>query len=110
MQVRFTFLFLVAGFLARSRACAQTQPLLKEMDAAPLVLIGGTILPFPDATPIPNGVVVIESGKITAFGRSGAVIPPSNAATLDCRGDTIVAGFWNCHVHFTERKWADVAH
>jgi imidazolonepropionase-like amidohydrolase len=110
MQVRFTFLFLVAGFLVRSRACAEIKPLLKEMDAAPLVLIGGSILPFPDATPIPDGVIVIESGKITAFGRSGAVIPPSNAATLDCRGDTIVAGFWNCHVHFTERKWADAAH
>ncbi len=110
MQLRFTFLVLVASFLVLSPAGAETDPLLKETDKAPLVLTGETILPFPDATPIPGGVIVIESGKIAAFGRSGAVIPPSNAATLDCRGDTIVAGFWNCHVHFTEPKWADAAH
>jgi imidazolonepropionase-like amidohydrolase len=110
MQVRFTLLFLVVGFLARSRACAETNPLLEEIDAAPLVLTGETILPFPDAAPIPDGAIVIESGRITALGRSGAVVPPPNAEMLDCRGDTIVAGFWNCHVHFTERRWVDAEH
>ncbi|HJZ98810.1 MAG TPA: amidohydrolase family protein, partial [Candidatus Solibacter sp.] len=32
---------------------------------------------------------------------------PANAQRLDCAGLTITAGFWNSHVHFTERKWAD---
>jgi hypothetical protein len=28
---------------------------------------------------------------------------------LDCSGLTITAGFWNSHVHFFERKWANAA-
>jgi imidazolonepropionase-like amidohydrolase len=32
---------------------------------------------------------------------------PKNAQQLDCTGLTITAGFWNSHVHFFERKWAN---
>jgi imidazolonepropionase-like amidohydrolase len=28
---------------------------------------------------------------------------------LDCRGLTVTAAFWNSHVHFFERKWANAA-
>lgn len=102
MRNRFTFLFLAAAIPGLFPAQAA--------EAAPLVLVGATLLTSPEAAPVPDGVIVIESGKITAVGPRGAVNPPANAATLDCRGDTIVAGFWNCHVHFTEAKWADAAH
>ncbi len=34
---------------------------------------------------------------------------PANAKVIDCAGLTITAGFWNSHVHFFERKWADAA-
>jgi len=34
---------------------------------------------------------------------------PETAHVLDCFGLTITAGLWNSHVHFFERKWADVA-
>ena len=30
---------------------------------------------------------------------------PSDARVIDCTGKTIVAGFWNSHVHFTEAVW-----
>src|SRR5438552_713223 len=68
-------------------------------------LVGGTIYVSPTDEPIRNGAVVIEGGKIAAVTRS----LPRNAETLDCSGLTITAGFWNSHVHFFERKWADVA-
>ncbi|MGH9838951.1 MAG: amidohydrolase family protein [Blastocatellia bacterium] len=74
-----------------------------------LVLTGGTIYPGPTESPITNGVVVIRDGKIAAVGRRGSVRVPSGARTLDCAGRTIIAGFWNSHVHFFERKWADAA-
>jgi imidazolonepropionase-like amidohydrolase len=32
---------------------------------------------------------------------------PRDVRTLDCTGLTVTAGFWNSHVHFMERKWAD---
>jgi imidazolonepropionase-like amidohydrolase len=34
---------------------------------------------------------------------------PKGTPVLDCRGGTITAGFWNSHVHFFERKWANAA-
>ncbi len=70
-------------------------------------LTGGTIYTSPSESPIANGVVVIRDGKIAAVGRSGSVLIPSGLATLDCSGLTVTAGFWNSHVHFFERKWAD---
>jgi imidazolonepropionase-like amidohydrolase len=67
--------------------------------------VGGTIYADPAAEPIRNGVVLIERDTITAVG--GDV--PANANVIDCSGLTITAGFWNSHVHFFERKWANAA-
>jgi imidazolonepropionase-like amidohydrolase len=71
-----------------------------------LALAGGTIHPSPDAEPIPRGVILIRGGKIAAAGTRAAVHVPASARVLDCSGSTILAGFWNSHVHFFERKWA----
>jgi imidazolonepropionase-like amidohydrolase len=72
-----------------------------------LALVGGTIYPSPNQDPIRDGIVVVEDGRIAAVGRRGAVRVPQGARTLDCAGLTIAAGFWNSHVHFLQRKWAD---
>jgi imidazolonepropionase-like amidohydrolase len=77
--------------------------------AAQLVLTGGTIYTNPTSEAIANGVVVIRDGKIAAAGRRESVRIPEAATKLDCTGLTIVAGFWNSHVHFFQRKWADAA-
>jgi imidazolonepropionase-like amidohydrolase len=34
---------------------------------------------------------------------------PAGAEVVDCSGATVTAGFWNSHVHLTERKWSDAA-
>ena len=74
-----------------------------------LALAGGTIYVSPTEEPIPDGVVLINDGKIAAVGTRGQVKIPQSAQLVDCTGRTITAGFWNSHVHFMERKWADVA-
>ena len=78
-----------------------------------LALVGGTIHADPTAAPIADGVVLIQAGKISAVGSSaGSRAPvklPPTVPTLDCAGGAITAGFWNSHMHFFERKWADVA-
>ena len=87
-------------------------PMAGQTRSAPdgqLVLTGGTIYASPTESPITNGVVVIRDGKIAAVGRRGSARVPNGVATLDCSGLTITAGFWNSHVHFFERKWADAA-
>jgi len=74
-----------------------------------LALVGGTIYTSPADAPMSNGVVLIQDGRIAAVGQRNAVQIPQGTKTLDCSGLTIAAGFWNSHVHFLERKWADAA-
>lgn len=74
-----------------------------------LALVGGTVYPSPDATPIPEGVVLISSGRISAVGPRSEVEIPAGATVLDTSGQTLLAGFWNSHVHFTEPWGQDAA-
>ncbi len=74
-----------------------------------LALVGGTIYASPTEEPIKNGVVLIRRGKISAVGSRALLQVPSSFRSLNCSGLTITAGFWNSHVHFFERKWADAA-
>jgi len=74
-----------------------------------LALVGAKIYPSPAAPPIADGVVIIEDGRIAAVGEKRRVRIPDNTSVIDCTGLTLVAGFWNSHVHFTEAKWEDAA-
>ena len=64
-------------------------------------LVGGRVLPSPQAAAIPDGVVLIEGTTITAVGPRAAVRAPEGATVVDCTGGTVTSGFWNSHVHFT---------
>jgi imidazolonepropionase-like amidohydrolase len=74
-----------------------------------LALVGATIYVSPTEEPIRDGVVLIQGMKIAAVGSRARVQVPQTARALDCSGLTITAGFWNSHVHFFERKWANAA-
>ncbi len=74
-----------------------------------IALVGGTVYPSPTEAPIPNGVVLIDAGKVASVGIRSSVRLPPGIDIVDCSGLTITAGFWNSHVHFLERKWADAA-
>jgi imidazolonepropionase-like amidohydrolase len=79
------------------------------MDILTLALVGGTVWTSPSEEPLRNATVVIEGGKIAAVGPASRVKIPAGAQKIDCSGLTVTAGFWNNHVHFNERKWADAA-
>lgn len=74
-----------------------------------LALVGGTIFLTATTAPIVNGVVLIQDDKISAVGAKASLRIPPAFQVLDCSGKTITAGFWNSHVHFFERKWANAA-
>ena len=78
--------------------------------AETLVLKGGTLVGSPDAAPLADAVVVTTDGVIRAAGRASEVQIPDGAHVLDCTGKTIVAGFWNSHVHLTQAVWRGAAH
>ncbi len=69
-----------------------------------LVLRGGRVIPQPGAEPQP-ATVLIDGDTIAQVGASLEI--PATARLVDCGRCTILAGFWNSHVHFFERKWAD---
>ena len=72
-------------------------------------LVGATIYVSPTETPIRDGVALIQGEKIVSVGARAQMQFPETAHVLDCFGLIITAGLWNSHVHFFERKWADVA-
>ena len=64
-------------------------------------LVGGRVLPSPQAAAIPDGVVLIEGTTITAVGSRATLRAPEGATVVDCTGGTLTSRFWNSHVHFT---------
>ncbi|MDH2382097.1 amidohydrolase family protein [Bradyrhizobium sp. CER78] len=87
-------LFLIGSAVASVAAHAET-----------VVLRGGTLYASADAAALPDAVIVISDGVISAVGKTGDVKAPADARVIDCSGKTVVAGFWNSHVHFTEHVW-----
>jgi imidazolonepropionase-like amidohydrolase len=66
--------------------------------AAPLAFVGATVYPV-GAEPIPDGVVLVEAGKIVAVGSRAQVTLPAGAETLDVSGKVIVPGLVDTHSH-----------
>src|ERR1700716_1480759 len=54
------------------------------------------ITPFEE---IPDAIIVIQGGKISAVGPRGKVITPRGAREIAARGKTIVPGFVDVHIH-----------
>ena len=77
------------------------------MRPPPLAIRNATLLASPDATPVEHATVVVREGRISAVGVD-ATIPPG-AQVVSGEGGTVVAGFWNAHVHFTEERWRSAA-
>jgi imidazolonepropionase-like amidohydrolase len=74
-------------------------------NAGALALVGGTVYSSPTTAPLHDAVVLTSNGKITLVGKRSEVKIPKDVHVIDCSGKTIVAGFWNSHVHFIEDVW-----
>jgi imidazolonepropionase-like amidohydrolase len=61
----------------------------------------------PDAPAIEHGTVLVRDGAIASVGPDVTV--PPDVQILPCDHCVVTAGFWNAHVHFTERKWSFAA-
>ncbi|HSG45973.1 MAG TPA: hypothetical protein VLA72_22775, partial [Anaerolineales bacterium] len=67
--------------------------------SSPLVLKNGLIFTATGSDPIPNGVIVIEKGLITAVGAEADVTIPNGATVIDVEGRTILPGLIDAHTH-----------
>jgi enamidase len=64
-----------------------------------LALINGALVDGSGAEPIPDAVLVIEDGRVSAAGRREDVVIPKTAVVIDVQGGTILPGFFNAHAH-----------
>lgn len=64
-----------------------------------LAIVGAKIYPAPDASPIEDGVVLIRAGRISRVGSRSAITVPAGMRVINAHGATLLAGFWNSHVH-----------
>jgi imidazolonepropionase-like amidohydrolase len=78
-------------------------------ETQPLALVGAKVYSSPTAAPLLDAVVLTAGGVITEIGGRGAVQVPKDGRVIDCAGKTVVAGFWNSHVHFTQLAWDNAA-
>lgn len=94
------------AFLLLLAACGAGAPApAAPTNSAELAIVGARIYPSPEVPPLSDGVILVGGGKILAVGTRDEVPVPPGARTIDATGATVLAGFWNCHVHFMEPKW-----
>src|SRR5262249_37298539 len=73
------------------------------------VVVHARLLPSPTAPAGEEGTLVVRDGKIAALGPASAGKGPKGARRIDGKGGTLLAGFWNVHVHFIDPRFADAA-
>lgn len=88
-------LLLALGWIAPAAATT-----VREARAS-VAIVGARILESPEASPIEDGLVLIEAGVIRYAGPRHGAMAPEGYQTLDWTGLTVLAGFWNTHVHLT---------
>ena len=75
-----------------------------------LAIVGGRIIDGNGGTPVIDGVILVESGRIKAVGKIGDIEIPDDARIIDANGLTIMPGLIDVHVHFDILGHADYNH
>jgi imidazolonepropionase-like amidohydrolase len=103
------FIPVLLGWLGNCSSSFALTPIKASSKSQHIVLVGAKIYPSPVAEPILNGVVRVRNGKIISVGRKEEIRIPRNSTVIDCAGLTVMAGFWNSHVHFIRPEWSNAA-
>src|SRR5690349_2405933 len=60
------------------------------------------VIPSPTGVVLEDATVVVRDGKVNSLGPSASVHVPDGARRVDGTGGTVLAGYWNVHVHLTD--------
>ena len=84
---------MIVGLIAviLTGACGMAGETTPPAATSALALVGGRVHPSPDSAVIPDGVVLVTAGRITAVGRRADVAVPPGATVIDCAGATVLA-------------------
>ena len=67
--------------------------------ARDVAIVGATVYASPDATPLADATILVRDGRIQRVGLARDVRIPDGIPAVDANGATVVAGFWNSHIH-----------
>lgn len=77
-----------------------------------LLIRGAKVYPSPNVEGIPSADILISEGRIVSVSPSSAGASRSSVSAdrkIEANDLVAMAGFWNCHVHFTEPHWLGAA-
>lgn len=83
--------------LSAALAVASAPP--ASAQARAVAFVGARLIIGDQSTPIENGTLVMQGGRITAIGRAGSVAVPAGARRIASAGRTIMPALVNAHVH-----------
>lgn len=72
---------------------------VEETPQNAIALINGTLIDGTGKDPVPDAVLIIKDGRISAIGTHETIMTPKGAQVIDVAGGTILPGFINAHVH-----------
>jgi imidazolonepropionase-like amidohydrolase len=101
--MRITVALLVTVASASAAGCGERAP------AGATVIEAARLYVAPGRGPVDDAAIVFADGRIVAAGPRSQVVWQGAERLPACDGGTVVAGFQNSHVHFTEAKFADAA-
>ncbi len=93
--------FLLLGLIAL------TTPSTAQSQTA---FVGATIIDGNGGTPIEDGILLIQNGRVTAVGTRAQVPIPEKATVRDVNGKTIMPGIINAHGHVGDTKGIEGGH
>jgi hypothetical protein len=93
-------LLLSLAFSLASASLAQTQP-----HPGQIVITHVTVINPGVASVQPDSIVVINGDRITFVSRSAAVPLAKNTHVIDGRGQFLIPGLWDMHVHSAFGNW-----
>ena len=87
MKLRIAFAFALSIFALAARA-------------EKVALVGGTLINPATPQVLENSVVVIDGDRISAVGTRKDMAVPTGSKWIDCKGNFILPGYIDTHVHF----------
>ena len=92
VSVRVSIGLACAVSIACTSAMAQESP--------PVAIEHVSVIPMDDERVLADVTVLVDDGRVRAIGHVGQIAIPAGAIRVDGRGQFLVPGLWDMHVHF----------
>ena len=90
-----------AGVAQEMRDLAGIEKRVPPEKTGTYAIEGATLVDGTGRPPMLNSVVIVKDGRIVAAGRRREVQIPAGMAIVNARGQTLLPGLWEMHIHFS---------